>query len=120
MMGSLQHMHCFCFWVCSLESLFQVHLQPTDPLRLLRQEFNVTLQPPGVHAPFWLMKVTSERDDANMFLVKHDKIVVARNPGKIEAGESLILYRPEIAKKAPEPLELASLHPVKRMKKSTS
>ncbi|CAK9084212.1 unnamed protein product [Durusdinium trenchii] len=80
------------------------------------QDFNVCLQPPGVCVPFWMMKVTSEQEDSNMVLVKSGKILVARNPDKIDAGDDLVLFRPETAKKAPEPLQLSSGKPAKRQR----
>ena len=66
------------------------------------------MQPPGVCVPFWMMKVTAEEDDSNMVLVKAGKLLVARNPEPIEAGDDLVLFRPETAKRAPEPLQAVS------------
>lgn len=63
-----------------------------------------------------MMKVTSEQEDSNMVLVKSGKILVARNPDKIDAGDDLVLFRPETAKKAPEPLQLSSGKPAKRQR----
>lgn len=66
-----------------------------------------------------MMKTTTKASEANMQLTKprDSCILVAKNGDKIESGKELVLYRADLEKKPPPPLELHdSSQPSKRVR----
>lgn len=87
-----------------------------------RQTYYVQLAPPSWPAPFWYMKTTAKQEDANIMLQPTQldfdggQISHAQSTRPIKAGEWLVLYKPEVKKKA-TPLKPLSEQPVRRQPK---